>query len=214
MIGHLALTAEAAAVVVGTSNTGIALISAASAIVGAAVGGGVTGWVSLKAEDKRQAFAGALEQKRSDRQDARDQAVIRGACRIWRTRFQQAVAFYEPSVDGGLWMAYELDPPPSAEDRKLVASALTADEWTAIDGAETGLILLIRRQGDRQRDSPQSLSVRFEGDDRQYMAGITALIKGAIVALARTAEASPKPWYEAPKQVQSRPESGEQVVEP
>lgn len=64
--------------VLAVSDLALALITAGAAILGAIAGGAVTGFVSLRAEDKRQAFARQMEDRRAaqerDRQYRAEQA--------------------------------------------------------------------------------------------------------------------------------------------
>ena len=67
------------------SDSRIALISGVAAVLGALVGGAVTGFVALRAKDKRQTFSRELEQqRRADDQD-KERAAVRAASRVMRT---------------------------------------------------------------------------------------------------------------------------------
>jgi hypothetical protein len=139
VVESIALAAEN-----GASDLQVALVGAGAAIFGGLVGGAVTGWVTLKAEDKRQIFTKSLETERLKQEAERESAIVRGAARVWRTRLREAKALYEAQAERGVWMPqpFPVTDQPPIEDRKLIASALSASEWRSLERAEIALAVL------------------------------------------------------------------------
>ena len=173
------------------SDLQVALVGAGAAIFGGLVGGAVTGWVTLKAEDKRQAFTRSLESERLKQERERERAIVRGAARVWRTRLREAEALHKTQFERGVWMdqPFPLTDQPPIEDRKLIASALSASEWRSLERAEIALAVLESLHRTVLTSTPVDLSFRTS-DKSAVPIGIER-VTGGMDALSAAAELEP-----------------------
>jgi uncharacterized protein YjhX (UPF0386 family) len=171
--------------VLAVSVLGLAVISAGSAVVGSLVGGGVTGFLALKGEKKRQEFARSIEQRKEEREDRATLALARGAGREWARRFSDNRATIVAAYQRGHWWPSEVDIQTFTvhEDRKLVASMLSAEDFRAVEIAESNLYstVMVReiafeglpddadlpRIGDQAEERLRQTVARLEAADRE-----------------------------------------------
>lgn len=117
-----------------------AWIAAAAALTGSLIGGLVTGGFSLWSESKRQAFARETERLQRDYNDAQRLRAARGAAREWQMQLRQNADVYSSHIQLGLWWNETQAPAPADfnrdEDRVLVTSLLTNEEWARVERGE------------------------------------------------------------------------------
>ncbi len=120
------------------SDARIALISGVAAVLGALVGGAVTGFVALRAEDKRQTFSRELEQqRRADDQD-KERAAVRGASRVMRTYLLNGRTLAAVTIARREWWREgfaDFAPRPGLEEERLVASRMSPNGWGLVSVA-------------------------------------------------------------------------------
>jgi hypothetical protein len=125
----------------GHTSTAILLITAGAGVVGALVGGLVSGVLSLRGERSRQKFAREMEEERQRLDAERETTVMRGALRLLCRQFIDAENACTITLGSGFWwprkIPFEVDLP--LDDQKLIASSLSAKDWLVVDGAR-GLI--------------------------------------------------------------------------
>lgn len=126
----------------------VALITGASALLGAAVGGFVSGWFALQGEEKRQQFAREEAVRQEARQDEQDRAIAQGAARVMAAEFKRALSILMAAK-----LARAMFPEHSmnlseVEDRKLLASRLDAAQWHRAVVAEQVLRAMTENRGD------------------------------------------------------------------
>src|ERR1700751_4777032 len=104
--------------------------SGLSAVLGALVGGAVTGFATYRIEQRRQNFE-------RQRDASEREAIARGTARVMRLRYNRVESVLATSLKQGIWppMKIDFDRPMPLEDQKLVASLIGADEWAAVDQA-------------------------------------------------------------------------------
>jgi hypothetical protein len=177
----------------GSSDLRVAVIGALSAVGGALVGGAITGWVTLKAEDKRQDFAKATAEDQRKEEAERDRIALRGAARTWRTRFFEAGAVYRGMREYGNWLPPNtmlLEPPPQQEDRKLIASALEPGQWMELERAEATIKLVDAISATRHEASEDDLP-EINDADAKTIRSLLERLDNAFIALSGIAEAPP-----------------------
>ena len=120
------------------SDLALALISGGSAVVGSLIGGGITGFFALRGEKNRQEFARSIEQRKEEREDQATAVVARGAAREWARVLTNNRLSIKAAIGQGHWWPAEADVKAFAfhEDRKLVASILSPDDYAAVERAE------------------------------------------------------------------------------
>jgi hypothetical protein len=119
----------------------LALITGGSAVLGSLVGGGITGYFALKGERKRQEFAESVEQRKEEREDQATLAVACGAAREWARILSEDRVSIKTALDQGHWWPSDEDVQRFTfhEDRKLVASVLSPEDFRAVEAAEFAL---------------------------------------------------------------------------
>jgi hypothetical protein len=185
----LTLAALSEPVISAASDLTIALVSAGAAVVGAIVGGLISGVVTMRSETRKESFVRDQDEKRIQREEMQELAVARGAARIMRAHFDEAANVVRIANTRREWWpeGTPFEPLPPLEDRKLMASLLTADEWEDVQRAEFQFAVLTTR---RQRFAASHSSVaRVSYDDESHQAMKTALeyMERAIESLARLA---------------------------
>ncbi|HEX8084123.1 MAG TPA: hypothetical protein VF529_07505 [Solirubrobacteraceae bacterium] len=121
------------------SREALAAISGGSAVVGALAGGGVAGWSSLRGQRRRQEFDREERVALHAREDEHRARQIRGVAREIRREFKRNLAIYERHIGLGFWWSEELPRPRLFDrevDRALIASAMTEEQWRALEDAE------------------------------------------------------------------------------
>ncbi len=116
--------------------------AALAALGGALVGGLVTGAATYLLEGKRQRFE--REQRDTDREREDAATATAAVARVLRTRYEWLAEAIEASFKGGYWLPTAIEPAPPLEDRKLLATFATKDEWDMVDAAEAELATLIQ----------------------------------------------------------------------
>jgi hypothetical protein len=116
-------------IVFAISSGEIALISSAAGIAGAVLGSAAGGFATYKIERQRQHFE-------RGRDAEREAAVLRGVARVWADQlgsYAAMLASVSTNRVGPQWWPDDMHQSVavniSSEDRKLVASALTNDQW-------------------------------------------------------------------------------------
>jgi hypothetical protein len=131
----------------------VALVGVAAAILGSVVGGGMTGWLTLRVERERH------ERERA-RDAEREAAAVRGIARVTSARLGAALTLCATTLEQGVWWHPELEIPPPLpiEDRKLLASVMPVEQWVLLEKAEHAVATLqsVRRGVADQAD--QSLN--------------------------------------------------------
>jgi hypothetical protein len=124
------------------------VVPALAGIGGALVGGLVTGVLTLRGEDRRQAFARELEESRLQREDAERAASVRGSIRLLRITLREAAGSIKNALETGAWWPAALDLSPSIrpEDLSELAASMSGSEWTEIELAlsQAGRIQITR----------------------------------------------------------------------
>jgi hypothetical protein len=171
------------------SDLRVVLIGAGAAVLGAVVGGLLTGWVSLRAEDKRQNFQRELDAASAQRDAEHERLVIRGLARATRTQLLLAVMMIRASARTGAWwpVHQEIEIRVEHEDRKQLASHLAAEAWTEIETAEAMFANLVARRGTRQRYRDHTFGTGplvFDASDRDLMRSTHDNLVTAMNALA------------------------------
>jgi hypothetical protein len=126
---------SSATVVIAISDVAITLIVAGAAALGAAIGGGITGWVTLRAEGKRQAFARELEQNRADRETAERVAELRIALRLVANDLAVTAARLQTGMKIGFLRPAEMPTSAWRAHRGALAKVLSTDAWLALSSA-------------------------------------------------------------------------------
>jgi hypothetical protein len=112
------------------------VVGALAALFGALVGGGMTGWVTLKAENRRHVHELALEREREESQKQLEERIVIGTARETQSVLRGSVGTVRTSLQQGKWWPSDLAPnPPPIIDRTAVLSKLTFEEWRSIDEA-------------------------------------------------------------------------------
>jgi hypothetical protein len=122
--------------VVAATDVGISLIAAGSAVLGAAVGGSVSGAFSLRSERNRR-----------DREDAQELKLAKGAAREMRATLRQSREELQTALDTHAWWLEDGAVRTSSlhiEERKVLASLMTKDQWDAIERADNGIATLVQ----------------------------------------------------------------------
>jgi hypothetical protein len=190
--------------------------SGLSALGGTLVGGTVTGVATYKIEGKRQRFEEGerkIDRQQEDdarreereREDAATRAITRGVARVMRSRYERLEGAISSTLENGAWLSatFEVDPAPPIEDRKLVASAATPQEWLTVDLAEFSLSVFLAGRdvvfairGIPQPVTRFSRAAVIDDEATVIQSTITALAR-AKTALDRLAEvedpAGPRP---------------------
>jgi hypothetical protein len=149
----------------GCGNSGgtdywVLLITAVTGALGVVVGALIAAKSQAKIEMGRLKEASRLDSERADKEDERlekrdarerELAIVRaaGVARVMRQRLDRLARSLEVSSTHGIWMPLEvpIDDPMPLEDRKLVASEVTPDEWSKVDRADFQLdIYLVQRE--------------------------------------------------------------------
>jgi hypothetical protein len=124
------------------SKTTLALIAGGSAVVGSAVGGLVSGAFGLRGERKRQLFARETRDDERDHQTQQELKLARGAAREMRATFRQSRERLHVALESKGWWPQD-EPlrtsPAHFEERKLLASLMTKEQWDAIERADTAI---------------------------------------------------------------------------
>jgi hypothetical protein len=159
-----------------------------AAILGALVGGSITGVVTLLAEGERQKFQQRLADKAAAKAESQERAVARGAARALRSQLLRVAANMAVSGRQGKWWPLdrqvEIEFP--FEDRKLVASLLPPRDWTMVEFSEANYLNLLGRRQTRNREEQRAGLPVLEPDDRRLMAPVYRSVQRGIHALPRS----------------------------
>lgn len=113
----------------------MALDPAWAAIIGAAVGGGITGTTTLQ-----------VARLRDKREQERERKAVRSAARLVANEIDDARASYRQVLQEGRWGVVRFETTLWEEHRNLLSSALSDDEWTKVRDST----LLVELQGSRR----------------------------------------------------------------
>jgi hypothetical protein len=129
--------------VVAASETAL-WVTATAGVVGALVGGGVTGGLTLWGETRRQEFAERMERSRNEREDAERALAVRAAARVLRHRLKATQVIVEVAVEMHAWWPAEtnLVAELPAREWRLLAASMTPDDWGLIERAERRLLAI------------------------------------------------------------------------
>jgi hypothetical protein len=145
------------------SKETLALISGGSAVLGALAGGGIAGWANLRGQKTRQAFDRAEREAADARADRIRLAQVAGLAREMRSQFKLNREIYSAHRKLEFWWNHQV-PSPSLfdreEDRAVLASATSADQWDAIERAETNF-----RYVESVRDITRSAGTRILNEE-------------------------------------------------
>jgi hypothetical protein len=120
--------------VLAVSDLTLALVAAGATAIGAAIGGGITGFVTLKAEDKRQAF-------RADEADAARLAELRVAVRLVLDELILVSSWIKHTQEVGEASPVDLPRESWRTHRESLARGLSDTAWLAVAGAFGGLVI-------------------------------------------------------------------------
>jgi hypothetical protein len=163
------------------------LIGAGSALLGAIVGGGIAGWIALRAEDKRHAHALDLERERDSIEQEREARLTLGNARELRTTLKFLDASTTASIRMGLWWPEDTAPAlPSREDTLPVISKLNAAEWGSLE-----LALLQARHLMSFRPTDEGVMPDVDDHAREAMEQSWPLFEAGFHALDRLAQVNP-----------------------
>jgi len=158
----------------------VALITGASALLGAAVGGIVSGKYTLKGEEKRQQFAREEAARRDQREAERERTAAQGAARVMAGEFKRALAMLESAKNARrIWLPHSIDRPP-VEDRKLIASLLDGARWQRITTAELVVTTMLEHHTDLQTRFDQG---GFDDEIERFLDLTISTMRSAIGAL-------------------------------
>lgn len=133
------------------STTTTVLLAAGIGVVGAVLGAAASGFATYKIEGRRQAFERRQGLRRERREKEVELAATRGIARVWASALEKYIftldtmlkISFSPSEGAAQrpswWAAEAIDPlvpSISLEDRKLIATALTDEEWNTVNRAE------------------------------------------------------------------------------
>ncbi len=124
-------------------------ITGGAAILGAAVGGLSTGFVTSKIERGRQEFA--------ERRDAdREHGIARAAARLLEDDFDRLQSTLTRAESRHQWwrLSEVLERQVSADDRKLLAGLMSADAFVKVASAQGWVDYLVSRRQDFAGDQP------------------------------------------------------------
>jgi hypothetical protein len=160
------------------------------ALVGVVVGGAITAGVGYLAERQRRRSAREDEDRRAERARETEQRVARGTARALRSHFLQWQGVLDTAIAQNRWWADPEQPlsVPPLEDRKLVASQLSAEQWHEIEYAEFGIHRAIAKRA--QAGDSRGLydeDIELVARARDYVAGAI----GALAELGREREPGP-----------------------
>jgi hypothetical protein len=197
----------------GASGSTLALISGGSAVFGALVGGTVAGWFNLRGQQKRQEFERAERLESEKRDDTLRRHQLRGVAREVRSLLRHNEAVFERHQELGFWWTPDLPGPEFFEreqDRVLLASYLTAEQWTAVENAERETLECITLRDlsvsiAARWDRPEGMSaLKFDFDKpadgepqqgwvdpRTRLAAAIQVMNGAVRALGPVCDGSP-----------------------
>src|SRR5687767_232584 len=114
-------------------------IPAGSGLAGVIVGGLITRWVTLAAEDRRakleRELAAAAATREAERLERERVALAKAVVRVLVARYRQLDNLMTQSLNQGVWPTHlmETDPPLPYEDRKLLAGTLPSQALSDID---------------------------------------------------------------------------------
>lgn len=158
----------------------VALITGGSALLGAAVGGLISGAFSLEGEKKRQQFAREEATRRDDREDRREDAAAQGAARVMASEFKRALSILiAAKLARAVFPEHSINVSEVA-DRKLVAPRLDAAQWHRVVVGEQVLRAMVEHRA--------TLAARFQGhgfdgEVERFMDQGIDVIEKAIAAL-------------------------------
>ena len=185
--------------VLAVSELGLALISAGSAVAGSLVGGAITGFFTLKGEKKRQDFAQSVEQRRQEREDQATLAVVRGAAREWARLLSENRLSIDTATARGHWWpsASNVQMFTSHEDRKLIASMLSRDDFATLERAESGLYNMVMMREIAYEGLPDDALPPLDPGIADRLRSSTGLLRSAEPVLRDVgdppAQANPRP---------------------
>jgi len=137
-------------------------------------------------EKKRQEFARSLEERKEARDDRATLAVARGAAREWARRLGENPASIDAAIRHDHWWPSPSDVQMFAvhDDRKLVVSMLSGDEFAIVERAESSLYnALSKRDIVYEDDLPSSSPLPSIGDDAEWLGRVSALLGSAELVL-------------------------------
>jgi hypothetical protein len=163
------------------SDVGLALISGGSAVAGALVGGSITGFFSLKSEEKRQEFVRSAEQRKEAREDQATLAVARGAAREWAHLLRENRLSIAAAITSDHWWPSDSDVERFSvhDDRKLVASMLSPEDFDVIERAESSLYNQLMLRDGAFEGLPGDAPFPRIGDQAEGLRGTTKLLASA-----------------------------------
>jgi hypothetical protein len=116
-------------------------ITGGAGVLGALIGGAVTGGLTLLGEKNRQKFAAWMEEQRNERQDEERARAVRAAARVLRHLLLSKSHPVEVSVEQGCWWpsttTVAVDFP--AREWRLLAGSMTTEAWANVERAERRL---------------------------------------------------------------------------
>jgi hypothetical protein len=143
-------------------------------LVGVLVGGLIAAGMSYWSERERQRFAREQEAQRAAQAREAEERVARGTARALRSHFLQWQGVLDSSIAQNRWWADPEQPisVPPLDDRKLVASQLTPEQWHQIEYAEFGIHRAIakRTQAGESRGLYDE-DIELVGRARDYVVG-------------------------------------------
>lgn len=131
-------------------------LPAISGLVGVVVGGLITRWVTLSAEDRRadleRELATAAAMRDEQRAIAERTTLAQAVARVLATRYRQIESHIGTSLNAGVWPPRELEPEPPVpyEDRKLLASIMSSSArcLRCVTTSSAALVSLFHRSRD------------------------------------------------------------------
>jgi len=174
------------------SDTVSLVIPAAAGIIGALVGGAVTGWVTLRAERIRQEHERALEHERELTSRRAEVRHVLGAARSLQAQLHEAAAHISLYARDKRWwsdrLAARLEP-SAMEEQTAVLGVLSQTEWRAVYGGLSALwnIEAQRQVGLRLQELDPVGATADPGGDAKGMSEVVEILQAAAAALDRAA---------------------------
>jgi hypothetical protein len=167
--------------VLAVSQVGLALISAGSAVAGSLIGGGITGYYTLRGEAKRQAFARSVERQKEKREDQATLAVARGAAREWARRLRENKTSIETAIKQDHWWPYTTDVEMFNvhDDRKLIAAVLSDEDFDVLVQAESSLYNAMKKRDIAYEEFVEGESLPSIGESAERLGATNARLESA-----------------------------------
>ncbi len=163
-------------------------IGSGAAILGALVGGAVTGYLSLRGEDKRQQFLAEQEVRRSSKDEQREAQVIVGIARVLASRLETVeVNIRFAATNGAWWPVGAVERPDiHVDDLKLLAAHMGTLPWRKVADALAVIDLSILTRASIDDLTPEGGLPTTTDQNSVTLAMANEMIKAGITELTDT----------------------------